>query len=306
MDAKNQKAKSSFFFSFERSEYKKVFFLAILKFSVSFIYDTLTLLKEPLAALSGVEGGMSLINAIKGAGVFPASLAFVLLYTRLSNHYTPARLFYGICFFFLSFLLLYAFVLYPNDGLITPRQRAAGWLVRFPQQRHWIAFVCEWPHVLFFIFAELWGQVAIFILYWGTVSELCTIHEAKRMYPLFIMAGCLGGALAMLTSMRLNTIYTTAAGYATVVRLLVLTCSALLFGIMLLYTIIRKTTPNALSLITKEQREAPSLWSSIVYIVTNPNLLAIATMVIACSVCMGLVDVSWREAVRALYSTPYL
>jgi AAA family ATP:ADP antiporter len=42
----------------------------------------------------------------------------------------------------------------------------------------------NWIIVLVFIFGEMYGTVVLSLLFWGFANEICTVHEAKRFYPL--------------------------------------------------------------------------------------------------------------------------
>ena len=41
-----------------------------------------------------------------------------------------------------------------------------------------------WTYSLFFCSAELWGAVVISVLAWSLANEVCTVPEAKTVYPL--------------------------------------------------------------------------------------------------------------------------
>jgi hypothetical protein len=41
----------------------------------------------------------------------------------------------------------------------------------------------NWTFSLFFCAAELWGGVVISVLFWSLANELCTVAEAKAIYP---------------------------------------------------------------------------------------------------------------------------
>ena len=49
----------------------------------------------------------------------------------------------------------------------------------------------HWTYSLFFCLAELWGAVVISVLSWSLANEVCTVDEAKTVYPLVgIAANC--------------------------------------------------------------------------------------------------------------------
>src|SRR5690606_36155305 len=60
------------------------------------------------------------------------------------------------------------------------------------QNSHWVAIYRNWIQALFFVMAELWGSVVIFLLFWGFVNHICNFNEAKRSYNLLIAGGDLG------------------------------------------------------------------------------------------------------------------
>ena len=49
----------------------------------------------------------------------------------------------------------------------------------------------HWTYSVFFCVAELWGAIVISVLSWTLANELCTVSEAKTVYPLVgIAANC--------------------------------------------------------------------------------------------------------------------
>jgi ATP/ADP translocase len=47
-----------------------------------------------------------------------------------------------------------------------------------------IRVVENWTYSLFFGAAELWGSVVIAVLFWSLANDVCTIQEAKTVYPM--------------------------------------------------------------------------------------------------------------------------
>lgn len=47
-----------------------------------------------------------------------------------------------------------------------------------------IRVVENWTFSLFFCFAELWGSVVIAVLFWTLANDVCTVDEAKTVYPM--------------------------------------------------------------------------------------------------------------------------
>jgi ATP:ADP antiporter, AAA family len=42
----------------------------------------------------------------------------------------------------------------------------------------------NWTFSIFYAFAELWGTVMISVLFWTLANNVCTIKEAKTVYPM--------------------------------------------------------------------------------------------------------------------------
>lgn len=45
-----------------------------------------------------------------------------------------------------------------------------------------------WTFSLFFCVAELWGSVVISVLFWTLANDVCTVADAKTIYPLMGIA----------------------------------------------------------------------------------------------------------------------
>ena len=45
-----------------------------------------------------------------------------------------------------------------------------------------------WTYALFFCVAELWGPIVISLLFWTLANEVCTVQDARTIYPLMGIA----------------------------------------------------------------------------------------------------------------------
>lgn len=46
----------------------------------------------------------------------------------------------------------------------------------------------NWVYSLFFCAGELWGGVVISVLFWSLANEVCSVSDAKTIYPLMGIA----------------------------------------------------------------------------------------------------------------------
>ena len=288
-------------------ELKKIIPLLLMKLFISFNYGILTAMKDAFV-VTAKGGGAEVIPILKGWIVLPVALAATLLYTKLTNVFRRTTLFYGIITFFIAFIALYGFVLYPNLDALTPNA-SADWLLGIVgnENSHWIAIYRNWMQSLFFVIAELWGGIVIFLLFWGFMNHISNFNDAKRYYNLCIV----GGDIAQMLTGPLVCYYT--GRYLAEQFPIALKCLVgyvLLFGIiiMLLYWWINRYILTDKKFFNSEDRRAPSnekmklsLKESLKFIVKSKYLRCIAVMVVAYGLTMNLVEVTWKANLKLAY-----
>ncbi|MDE3046491.1 MAG: translocase, partial [Verrucomicrobiota bacterium] len=135
----------------QKFELKKILPLLFMKFFISFTYGVLTTMKDAFV-VTGKGSGAEVIPVLKGWVVLPAALGATLLYSKLSNIVRRSTLFYSIILFFMAFIFLYGFVLYPNLDALSPHA-SADWLLEKlgPHNSHWVAVYRNWIQSIFFV-----------------------------------------------------------------------------------------------------------------------------------------------------------
>ena len=288
-------------------ELKKVLPLLFMKFFISFTYGVLTTMKDAFV-VTAQGAGAEVIPILKGWIVLPIALGATLVYSKLSNLFRRSVLFYGIILFFMAFVFLYGFVLYPNIDALSPHQ-SADWLLNFLGQEnsHWVAVYRNWIQSLFFVAAELWGSIVIFLLFWGFVNHICNFNEAKRSYNLFIA----GGDLAQMFTGPLVCYFTgkfVGAQFGLALKSMVL--CVLFFGcmIMLLHWFLTRRVLKDERLYQPEKQSKPidqktklSLLDSLKFIARSPYLRCIAVMVVAYGLVINLTEVTWKANLKLAY-----
>ena len=287
-------------------EFKKILPLLFMKFFMSFAYQVLTNMKDAYV-VTAKGSGAEVIPILKGWVVLPAALGATLLYTKLSNLFRRSTLFYGIILFFISFVFLYGFVLYPNLDVLSPNQ-SADWLLEKvgKHNAHWVAIYRNWIPSLLFVIAELWAQVVIFLLFWGFVNHICNFNEAKRCYNLFIAGGDLAQMLAGPLIIYITQKY---VGEYFGTGLQTLVCFVLFFGIMIMalhWFLARKLKSDERlyqpeQIVPLETKTKLSLKDSFKFIIRSPYLRCIAVMVIAYGLTMNLTEVTWKANLKLAY-----
>ncbi len=279
-----------------------------MKFFISFTYGVLTTMKDAFV-VTAKGSGAEVIPILKGWLVLPIALGATLLYSKLSNTFKRSTLFYGIISCFMAFIVLYGFVLYPNIDALSPHQ-SADWLLEQlgPQNSHWVAIYRNWVPSLFFVIAELWGGIVIFLLFWGFVNHICNMNEAKRCYNMFIA----GGDLAQMFTGPLVCYFTGKyLGAHFHMALQSLVCCVLFFGFMIMaihFILTRFILKKDERLYQPETKDQPfemktklSLLQSIKFIIKSPYLRWIAVMVIAYGLTINLTEVTWKANLKMVY-----
>jgi AAA family ATP:ADP antiporter len=87
---------------------------------------------------------------------------------------------------FLIFFGLFALVLYPAKDYLHPNEFCDKLETLLPVGAYGlIAILRNWTYSLFYIMSELWGSVALSLLFWGFANDITKISESKRFYALF-------------------------------------------------------------------------------------------------------------------------
>lgn len=290
-------------FPIKKEEKQKVFLLLLLKFLISFVYCILTSLKDTVLVTAN-QSAAEVIPIIKGSIIFPISIGVVVLYTKLNNCLKQATLFYSTILFFLALILLYGFVLYPNATKVSP-YATADWLIDYTNGKyvHWITAFRHWIHVLFFVVAELWGQVALMLLYWSFVNNLCKMEDAKRFYAILIAAG----DIALIITGPLVLAYTKKYGQTdfiyTVQGLIVYVAYCCLAILATYWYANRSIAPSRSNLEVKpsSQKLRLSLWESLKHVAASRYLGNIAIMVVACGLSINIVEGTWKSYLKEAF-----
>ncbi|MCB1085048.1 MAG: NTP/NDP exchange transporter, partial [Chlamydiia bacterium] len=291
----------------QRFELRKVVPLLFLKFLASIVYSTLTCMKDSLVVTAN-HSGAEVIPVLKGYLVFPLSLLCAVAYSKLSNQFKRSTLFYSIVTFFLIIIALYGFVLYPNADTLSPHATSdhlAGILGK--KGLHWISVYRNWIHSLFFITAELWAQVVIFILYWGFANHICQVKEAKRTYTLFIAAGDLAtivaGPLVLAHVSKFS-----GGDFTGILQTLISYVLVAGVGILVTYWWMNKYVLSdkryydpAVTKHSLNEKTKLTLGKSIKHIFSSKYLLSIAALVIGCALTINMIEVTWKAHLKTLY-----
>ena len=296
------KKQSSFLsFSFKKGDNPHYFYaLCAIKFLLSIAF---TIFKTQKTSNIVLKNGAQSIPSMKLIVFFVAIFA-AYAYASLSNQMSYERLSYGLLGFFFGMFALYSFVIYPNLDALKPNIKNIS-----PSYQNYmlVKLYADWPIVLFYLMADLFGQFCLVVFFWGVANDLYNKQQARRFYQWFIGAGCLGGAVGAILSrliVRFAKYSLTGLRYdtATSNRMLLekgseLTslCALVIIAVVgLCYKYIRDHIPPDQITVKKEVKKKPSFLESLRVIYTNSYLVALAVMIICCAVSMNIVQVTCK------------
>lgn len=297
------------FLPVETHEFKKFLPMALMMFCILFNYSTLRSIKDGFVV---TNIGPEAISFLKTYIVLPSAILMMVLYAKLCNVLSPAKVFYTVTSFFLAYIALFTLVLYPYPELVHPNPETIENLaLAFPNFKWFIRIVGKWSFASFYAMAELWGAMMLSLLFWQFANQITKTEEAKRFYSTF---GLLGNFSLPLTGLILgmflgqNSITITENKFTPVLFLTIISG----FIIMYAYHWMNKNvlTDPALydpsSKKSKKKKAKLSLGESFKMIFSSKYLGLIAVLILSYGVSINLVEGVWKAKIRELYPTQEL
>lgn len=151
--------------------------MSTLMFCILFNQNVLRILKDSIliSEISAEIAGFAKVYCVT-----PAAALFVIIYAKMINYLTFEKIFYYLSAFFISFFVLFTFVIYPNIHIFHVHpDNLADWMERYPHFKWYISLVGNWGYIVYYSLAELWPNIFYVLLFWQFANELTTIEEAK-------------------------------------------------------------------------------------------------------------------------------
>lgn len=302
----------SFFWPIQKVELKKVIPMFLMFFFFVFNYTILKDINEPLIVTARGSGAES-IAFLKLWGTLPLALLFMFIYSKLSRKLSKKTLFYSIVGFFISFYLLFGFVLYPLKDVLHPHDFADKLEALLPKGfSGGVALIRNWTFSLFYSLSELWGTVGVSFLFWGFSNDTTKISESKRFYSLF----GIGAAIAMMVAGPTNIYFSNVGKLAPLdswgVTLKYLTSIIFISGLSIMgvyYGINRYVLRDKKFKIDeknniKNNKEKISVKEALKFILKSKYLLLIAGIVMGYSISVSFADIVWKSQLKLKFPNP--
>ena len=306
----------SFLWPIHGYELKKFLPMLLIFFFISFVYSMLRNTKDAFI-VTAPGAGADLIPFLKVYGVIPFSVLFMLAYAKLSNRLGKRRLFYAALTPFVLFFAAFA-LLFPIREAIQPVALVAHWQGRMPAGfSQLLAMSRHWVFTLFYIMAELWGSVALSLLFWSFANDIMKLEESRRFYALFGIGANLALVAVKFANQFIHYLGSLAAarfgldGWTAYVTTLMAIVVACIFTILGIYRWIHRhvlTDPSFYS--PEEQRVLQTLQPSMTlkeafrFLARSRYLLCIAVTVICYGIALNLIEVTWKTHLGLLRPNP--
>lgn len=301
-----------------RSELPKFLFITLLMFCILGIQNLIRAMKD---SIINTMIGTETIAFLKFWGVLPAAFLITIIYVKLVSIMKGENIFYLIMSIFLSFFLIFAFILFPNYEAIHLNQTSTNQLINnYPNLKWFILLFSKWSFSLFYIIAELWPNAIFALLFWQFVNKVTSVEESKRFYPLFGLLGQTGLYLSGELLQRLPLINFNLANFFNIemldndlaynalsLQIIITIVSALglvaLITFWLLNNVILDvaTTENLQFKVKKRQL---SIKESFQMIIESRYIRLITILLFCYGVAINLVESPWKAEAAKLYRTP--
>jgi ATP:ADP antiporter, AAA family len=307
----------TFFWPIHRFELKKFLPMLCIFFLLSFDYNVLRCMKDTIV-ITAKDAGAEVIPFIKVWVMFPMSVVLTYLFIRLSNRYSRERVFYIMLSLFLVYFFLFAFILYPIRDMLHANASADYLKEILPSGcKGLVSMYRYWIYTSFYVMAELWSNIVLFLLFWGFANQITRMDEAKRFYGLFGLGTNFSGIASGQISIFIAQLpYYPSLGIGSNEwdqSMTILICLVLVAGVITLAlfrylnkTLTREEAAAACSLDppVKKPKTKFSMRENLRYVATSPYVLAIALIVIAYNLVINLVEIMWKNEVCQLYPNP--
>lgn len=295
-------------------ELKKLLPMFFMFFLISFNYTILRDTKDALI-VTAPGSGAEAIPFLKLWGTLPFAILFMVVFSKLSNRLSKKALFFASISPFIVFFALFPTVIYPARELLHPHA-FADWLQSVLPQglMGLVAILRNWTFSLFYIMAELWGSVALSLLFWGFANDIMKVSEAKRFYSVLGLGAnialiCSGPCIVLATNIRSSV---PAGVDAWGVSLYLLMGMVALAGIliMVIYNWIHKnvlTDPRLYDpsqVKKKKVKTKMGLIESFKYLAKSKYVGCLAILVIAYGISINIVEVTWKSQLKLQYPNP--
>lgn len=286
---------------FGKQELRKFIPLFAMAILVAFISNVLRASKD---ALLIPEIGAEIISSLKLWAVLPASIGFILIYSKLTNVFSKEKVFYIIVASFFLFFACFAFLIYPfhNDLHID----LSTLIAEYPSQKWLLLMFSKWSFSLFYVMCEVCGNVSVFILFWQLANDINNINEAKKYYAFFILATAIGQFISGFMVLNVSNHFKgSGIGWENSLKILMSLVCLSLICVTAIYGWIQRNIMSSAKYVSKpkaiEVKRKMTLMKSMKFILSSKYIGYIAAIIICYSISINILEGIWKSQIKQLY-----
>jgi len=282
---------------------KKMVPLGVLFFCATFNLCILQNLKDSLIV---TNLGAETLPFLASFGVLPLSVAFMGFYNKLVARVPFKSVFYLAILPLVAAYTFFSFAVLPASQFLHPHGFFQAFASAVPVGLHGLLKIVEnWTFSTFFCVAELWGAVVISILFWSLANDVCTVDEAKTIYPLMGISANVALVMAGNFIKYVNSAFTGGSlqlsfNYligAVVAMTSVMLCAKLFIDKNVKSQHVEDTVPD-------KKKKKGTFREGFAIMRNSPKIMNLALLVIGYSVSHRLFDVAWKGQLSIVYPEP--
>lgn len=306
----------AFFWPVHSHELRKLVPMLCMFFLLTLDYNVLRCLKDTLV-ITAKNSGAEVIPFIKVWAMFPTSVLLTWVFIRLSNRFRRETVFYTMLSGFLLFFLMFAVYLYPRREQMHLHQIADSLALLLPPGcKGMILMVRYWSFSIFYVMAELWGNIVMFLLFWGFANQVTKLEEAKRFYGLFGVAINLSGIAAGQLSIFMTNLVQEVTNCASeavlwdksllLLLLIVVGSGSIALVLFSRLNSILGKHPELMRGSVAENKVVTklSMRENIRYLLSSRYVICLVAIIVAYNIVINLVEVMWKHCVLEMYPNP--
>lgn len=304
----------SFLWPIYRNELKTFIPMLVIFFLVGFNYNVLRVTKDALV-VTARDSGAEALPFLKVWAILPMALLFTFILTRVSNKVSREKVFYYMIGLFISFFILFTFVLHPYRDSLHPHELADKIQAYLPLGcKGMIAVFRNWTFTAFYIMSEMWSTIVMTILAWGFANEVTSVKVAKRFYGLLGIAINLSSIAAGVVTAHLSQhIFNASIPFGSDAwgqSIFLINCVIIAAGLitMACFRYIHKSGSGYNSVTYKKHHEEVKIKmgmrKNFAYLAKSKYLIYISVIVVAYNISINLVEVVWKDQIKQLYPNP--
>ena len=294
-------------------ELKKFIPMVVMIFFIATNYNLLKIVKDSTVVPAL---GAEVLPFVKVWMMLPMAVLMTAFFSALVKIFNENRAFYIILSLFLSYFILFVFVIYPNRQFFNLDMIADFLLQYLPAGgKGFATMIRSWYLGIFYTMCELWSTTVLFVLFWGFANRTTPLHEAKRFYALFGLAGNSSGIFApvffnwasnisIFPRWYLKSNWEQTLGIVCVAVLASGLITTAIYYYLNNWVIDHKTTSASSNGFAKKKKKHSSFIDSMKMLAKNPYVRNLTIVVLSYNIIINLTEIIWKDQIRLLYPNP--